>query len=77
MEDPKRSDMLARLTVDKKRDGSTVWRIHTRPMYLSPIYGNMREKRKQMMQPMTARAILPQVQGRWTVSSWFPHFEHL
>ena len=52
-------------------------RIHTRPMYLSPIYENMRKKRKQMMQPMTARAILAFVQGRWTVSSWFPHFEHL
>ena len=54
------------------------WFIYSyKPRYLSPIYRNRKKKRKQMMQPMTARAILPQVQGRWTVSSWFPHFEHL
>ena len=47
------------------------------PMYLSPMYGRMRETMKQMMPTMTARVILVLVQGRLTVSSWFPHFEHL
>ena len=52
-------------------------RIQMSPRYLSPIYGTMRRQIEEAMPRMTTRVILVFVQGRWTVSSWLPHFEHL
>jgi len=52
-------------------------RIQMSPRYLSPIYGTMRRQIEEAMPRMTTKVILVFVQGRWTVSSWLPHFEHL